>query len=165
VDPADTLFDLLREEGMKAAMIIHGQSEDVVAKFMRLPFQTVGTDGIRGAKPHPRLYGTYPRILGRYVRERRDLTWPDAIRRMTGASAARLGLRDQGLIRAGMRGSITVFDPDRIIDKATYEDPMRDPEGIRYVLVNGQIALENGVETKVLAGRVCSKTWGENGTE
>ncbi len=165
VDPADTLFDLLREEGMKAAMIIHGQSEDVVAKFMRLPFQTVGTDGIRGAKPHPRLYGTYPRILGRYVRERRHLTWPDAIRRMTGAPATRLGLSDQGLIRAGMRGSIAVFDPERIIDRATYEDPMRDPEGIRYVLVNGQIALENGVETRVLAGRVCSKTWGENGTE
>ncbi len=161
VEPAEALFDLLLEEGMKAAMIIHSQSEEVVAKFIRLPFQTFGTDGIRGAKPHPRLYGTYPRALGRFVREMRHMSWPDTIRRMTGASAKRLGLSDQGLIRTGMRGSITVFDPERIIDRATYEEPTRDPEGISYVLVNGQIALENGRETKVLAGRVCSKTWRE----
>jgi len=98
-------------------------------------------------------------VLGRYVRERGLLTWPEAIRRMTGAPAKRLGLQDQGLIAEGRRGSITVFDPERIIDRATYEEPTRDPEGIRYVLVNGQIALENGVETGVLAGRVCSRTW------
>jgi N-acyl-D-amino-acid deacylase len=160
-EPSDALFDLLLEAGMKAAMIIHSQSEEVVAKFIRLPFQTFGTDGIRGAKPHPRLYGTYPRALGRYVREKRHMTWPDTIRRMTGASARRLGLTDQGLIRVGMRGSITVFDPERIVDRATFEEPTRDPEGIRYVLVNGQIALEGGRETKVLAGRVCSQTWQE----
>lgn len=161
-EPADALFDLLAEEGMKVTMIVHAQSEEVVAAFMRLPFQTVGTDGIRGTKPHPRLYGTYPRILGRYVREMRHLTWPDAIRRMTGASAKRLGVTDQGAIRIGMRGSITAFDPERIIDRATYEDPMRDPEGIRYVLVNGQVALEDGRETRVLAGRVCSQGWRED---
>lgn len=160
-EPADTLFDLLLEEGMKAAMIVHSQSEEVVVKFMRLPFQTVGTDGIRGGKPHPRLHGTYPRVLGRYVREQRILTWPEAIRRMTGAPAKRLGVGDQGLITVGRRGSITAFDPERIIDRATYEEPTRDPEGIRYVLVNGQIALESGVETGVLAGRVCSKAWQE----
>ncbi len=159
VEPADALFDLLLEEGMKAAMIVHSQSEEVVAKFIRLPFQTFGTDGIRGAKPHPRLYGTYPRALGRFVREMRHMTWSDTIRRMTGAPAKRLGLSDQGLIRVGMRGSITVFDPEHIIDRATYEEPTQDPAGIRYVLVNGQIALEGGRETKVLAGRVCSKTW------
>lgn len=160
-EPCEVLFDLLLEEQMKVAMIVHSQSEEVVEKYMRLPFHTVGTDGIRGAKPHPRLYGTFPRVLGRYVRERRILTWPEAIRRMTGAPARRLGLRDQGLIRVGMRGSITVFDPERIIDRATYEEPTRDPEGIRYVLVNGQIALEDGIETGVLAGRVCSRTWQE----
>ncbi len=159
VEAADALFDLLLEEGMKVAMIVHSQSEEVVAKFIRLPFQTFGTDGIRGAKPHPRLYGTYPRALGRYVREMRHLTWPDTIRRMTGAPAKRLGLTDQGLIRTDMRGSITVFDPERIIDRATFEEPTRDPEGIRYVLVNGRVTLEHGTETKVLAGRVCSKTW------
>jgi len=161
VAPADALFDLLLEERMKVTMIVHHQSEAVVQKFLRLPFQTFGTDGIRGTKPHPRLYGTFPRALGYYVREKGVMTWADAIRRMTGAAAARLGLGDQGLIRRGMRASITVFDPDRIIDRATYDDPIRDPEGIRYVLVNGQIALENGRETKVLAGRVCSKTWKE----
>ena len=162
VEPSDALFDLLLEEAMKVAMIVHSQSEEIVVKFMRLPFHTVGTDGIRGAKPHPRLYGTYPRVLGRYVRERRVLTWREAIFHMTGAAAKRLALSDQGLIRAGMRGSITVFDPDQITDCATYEEPTRDPEGIRYVLVNGQIALENGVETGVLSGRVCGRTWHED---
>ena len=161
VAPADALFNLLLEERMKVTMIVHHQSEAVVQKFIQLPFQTFGTDGIRGTKPHPRLYGTFPRALGHYVREKGVMTWADAIRRMTGAAAARLGLSDQGLIRQGMRASITVFDPDRIIDRATYDDPIQDPEGIRYVLVNGQIALEDGRETKVLAGRVCSKTWKE----
>lgn len=161
VEPAEALFTLLLEEAMKVTMIIHHQSEAVVEKYIRLPFQTFGTDGIRGTKPHPRLYGTFPRALGRYVREKRLMTWADAIHRMTGAAARRLGLRDQGLIRVGMRGSITVFDPERIIDRATYEEPTRDPEGIRYVLVNGQIALEDGRETGVLAGRVCSQTWRE----
>jgi N-acyl-D-amino-acid deacylase len=158
-EPSAALFDLLLEEGMKVAMIVHSQSEDVVVKFMRLPFMTVGTDGVRGAKPHPRLYGTYPRILGRYVREQRNLTWPEAIHRMTGAAASRLGVSDQGLLRAGMRGSITVFDPERVMDRATYEEPTRNPEGIRYVLVNGQMVLDNGTETGILAGRVCSQTW------
>ena len=158
-EPAETLFDLLLEEGMKVTMIVHHQSEDVVRKYIRLPFQTFSTDGIRGTRPHPRLYGTFPRALGRYVREQRLMTWADAIRRMTGAAAKRLGLADQGLIQAGMRASITVFDPDRIIDRATYDDPVQDPEGIRYVLVNGQIVLEDGRETRVLPGRVCSQTW------
>ena len=160
--PAEVVFNLLLEEGMKVTMIVHHQSEEVVEKYIRLPFQTFGTDGISGTKPHPRLYGTFPRALGRYVREKQLMTWADTIRRMTGAAAKRLGLRDQGLIREGMRGSITVFDPARIIDRATYEDPMRDSEGIRYVLVNGQIALEDGRETRILAGRVCSRTWRED---
>jgi N-acyl-D-amino-acid deacylase len=147
---------------MKVTMIIHHQSETVVEKYIRLPFLTFGTDGIRGTKPHPRLHGTFPRVLGRYVREKRIMTWADATHRMTGAAAKRLGLRDQGLIRVGMRGSITAFDPERILDRATYDEPMRDPDGIRYVLVNGQIALEDGRETRILAGRVCSQTWGAN---
>jgi N-acyl-D-aspartate/D-glutamate deacylase len=78
---------------------------------------------------------------------------------MTGAPARRLRLTDQGLLRPGYRASLTVFDPERIIDRATYEEPTRDPEGIRYVFVNGQLALEGGKETGALAGRVCSPTW------
>jgi N-acyl-D-amino-acid deacylase len=160
-EPADGLFDLLLDEGLKVTMIVHSQSEAVVERYLRLPFQTFSTDGIRGTKPHPRLHGTFPRALGRYVRERGCTSWADAIRRMTGAPARRLRLTDQGLIRAGGRASIVAFDPERIIDRATYEDPTRDPEGIRYVLVNGQIALEDGVETTALAGRVCGRTWNE----
>ena len=159
VEPDDALFDLLRDEGMQVTMIVHHQSEEVVQQYIRQPFQTFCTDGIRGAKPHPRLHGTFPRALGRYVRELGLMSWADAIHRMTGAPAKRLGLRDQGLVRVGMRGSIAVFDPARIIDRATYDDPKCDPEGIRFVLVNGQIALEDGRETGVLAGRVCSQTW------
>jgi N-acyl-D-amino-acid deacylase len=158
-EPADALFDLLRDEGMKVTMIVHHQSEEVVRQYIRQPFQTFCTDGIRGVKPHPRLHGTFPRALGRYVREQGLMSWSDAIRRMTGAPAARLGLTDQGLVRAGMRGSLTVFDPERIIDRATYDEPTRDPEGMRFVLVNGQIALEDGRETGVLAGRVCGRSW------
>ncbi len=159
VEPVEALFDLLAEERLHATMIIHSQSGEVVARFMRLPFQTFGTDGFRGIKPHPRLYGTFPRVLGRYVREMGHLTWADAIRRMTGAAAARLGVKDQGVIRTGMRASLTVFDPARINDRATFEEPAQDPEGIRYVVVNGQVALDDGRETRILAGRVCGPNW------
>jgi N-acyl-D-amino-acid deacylase len=158
-EPADILLDLLLEEGMKVTMIVHHQSEGVMERYIRLPFQTFCTDGIRGARPHPRLHGTFPRALGRYVREKRLMSWADAIHRMTGAPARRLGVEDQGALQVGKRASVTVFDPDRIIDRATYDDPTRGPEGIRMVLVNGQIALEEGQETGVLAGRVCSRTW------
>jgi N-acyl-D-aspartate/D-glutamate deacylase len=144
---------------MKVTMIVHHQSEGVMERYIRLPFQTFCTDGIRGARPHPRLHGTFPRALGRYVREKRLMSWADAIHRMTGAPARRLGVEDQGALQVGKRASVTVFDPDRIIDRATYDDPTRGPEGIRMVLVNGQIALEEGQETGVLAGRVCSRTW------
>jgi N-acyl-D-amino-acid deacylase len=159
VEPAEALFDLLLDEGLKVTMIVHHQSEEVMRKYIRLPFQTFCTDGIQGARPHPRLYGTFPRVLGRYVRELGLMSWAEAIRRMTGAPARRLGLADQGLVRTGMRASLTVFDPARIIDRSTYEDPKRDPEGIRAVLVNGQIALEEGREMGVPAGRVCGRSW------
>jgi N-acyl-D-amino-acid deacylase len=159
IEPVEALFDVLAEERLNATMVIHSQSEEVVARFMRLPYQTFGTDGFRGIKPHPRLHGTFPRVLGKYVRESGHLTWADAIRRMTGAAAARLGVKDQGLIRTGMRASITVFDPTTVSDRSTFADPTQDPEGIRYVVVNGHIALDGGQETKVLAGRVCGPNW------
>jgi N-acyl-D-aspartate/D-glutamate deacylase len=108
---------------------------------------------LAGSKSHPRGWGTYPRILGRYVREERLLSLETAIHKMTGAPAARVGLRDRGLIRAGMFADITVFDPNKVMDRATFEMPNQYPAGIEYVLVNGDISVEKGQRTAALGGR------------
>ena len=113
------------------------------------------TDGpLAGSKSHPRGWGSYPRILGRYVRDEKLLSLETAIHKMTGAPAARVGLRDRGLIREGMFADITVFDPGKVIDRATFEMPNQYPAGIEYVLVNGQISVDKGQRTAALAGRV-----------
>lgn len=156
------LFDLLLEEEGQATMVIFSMDEDDVRRVMTHPSQMVGTDslsvapyGIMSAgKPHPRFYGTYPRILGRYVREEGVLTLEDAIRRMTSLPAQRFRLKNRGMIMEGMWADITIFDSDTIIDKATYDDPHRYPEGIEYVLVNGHIVLERGKNTGIHAGKV-----------
>ena len=105
-------------------------------------------------KPHPRAYGTFPRVLGKYVREEKVLTLENAVFKMTGMTATRLGLTDRGLIRPGMKADITVFDPDTIIDKATFEEPNQYPVGIEYVMINGVMVVENGDSTGEIAGRV-----------
>ena len=101
-----------------------------------------GTDGIHGGKCHPRLYGTFPRVLGKYAREEKVLPLELAIKKMTSNSADRLGLSDRGRIAAGKRADIVVFDPETIIDRATYDDPTQYPEGVKYVIVGGEIVLE-----------------------
>ena len=116
----------------------------------------VGSDGIpdlRG-RPHPRLFGTFPRILARYVRDRGVLSLPEAVRRMTSVSAATFGLVNRGIIREGYWAELVLFDPDTVQDTATYDDPKQTPEGIDLVVVNGQIALERGQQTGVGAGRM-----------
>ncbi|RLI44704.1 hypothetical protein DRO61_11840 [Candidatus Bathyarchaeota archaeon] len=137
-------------------------NEDDIRRVMTHPSQMVGSDSwsvaphgiMSGGKPHPRFYGTYPRILGKYVREEEVLTIEDAIRRMTSLPAQRFRLKDRGLIMEGMWADITIFDRERIIDRASYDDPHKYPEGIEYVLVNGQIVLERGKNTGVHAGKV-----------
>ncbi len=104
--------------------------------------------------PHPRSFGTFPRVLGVYVRERGLLRLEDAVRKMTSLNAAKLGLPDRGLLRPGAFADVTVFDPARVIDRATFDNPFQYGEGIEYVLVNGTLVLEKGKHTGKRPGRV-----------
>ncbi|MFA1820903.1 amidohydrolase family protein [Virgibacillus oceani] len=152
--PEDAAFDLLLEEEANITMIAHWGDEEDIIYGMQHPLQIVGSDGIFGGKPHPRLYGTYPRVLGEYVRKKAALSLPEAIRRMTGAPAQLLRLHDRGLLREGYKADIVIFDPKTVKDHATYEEPLREPEGIKHVLVNGQVAVEDSQYTGETAGAV-----------
>jgi N-acyl-D-aspartate/D-glutamate deacylase len=114
----------------------------------------IGTDGVMiGAKPAPRTYGTYPRVLGQFVREERLLGLEEAVNRMTGAPAARLGLRDRGLLADGFAADLVLFDPVTVRTPATYDEPRRYPEGIPFVIVNGQVVVDGGEHTGATPGR------------
>ena len=136
-------------------------SEDDMRAAMRAPFVSFCTDSgaraqdgpLAGAKSHPRGWGSYPRILGRYVRELNLLTLEQAVHKMSGMPAARVGLKDRGQLRDGMFADITIFDPQKVIDRATFEAPNQHPDGIKYVIVNGQISVDDGKRTPALAGR------------
>ncbi len=161
-DPLDALFDLILADHGQTGAIYFIMSEGDMRAAMRAPFVSFCTDSgarandgpLAGSKSHPRGWGSYPRILGRYVRDERLLTLSQAINKMTGLPAARVGLRDRGLLRGGMFADITIFDPQRVIDRATFEVPNQHPDGIKYVIVNGQISVDNGQRTPTLAGRV-----------
>jgi N-acyl-D-amino-acid deacylase len=161
-DPLDTLFDLILADHGQTGAIYFMMSEEDMRAAMRAPFVSFCTDSgarandgpLAGSKSHPRGWGSYPRILGRYVRDERLLTLAQAIRKMTGLPAARVGLRDRGLLRSGFYADLTIFDPQRVLDRATFEMPNQHPEGIKYVVVNGQISVDDGQRTPVLAGRV-----------
>jgi dihydroorotase/N-acyl-D-amino-acid deacylase len=160
-DPLDALFDLVLADHGQTGAIYFMMSEDDMRAAMRAPFVSFCTDSgarandgpLAGAKSHPRGWGSYPRILGRYVRDQRLLTLAQAIHKMTGLPAARVGLHDRGLLRAGSYADITIFDPKTVIDRATFEIPNQHPEGIKYVIVNGQISVDDGKRTPALAGR------------
>ncbi|HEX7296884.1 MAG TPA: D-aminoacylase [Pyrinomonadaceae bacterium] len=161
-DPLDALFDLLLADHAQTSAIYFMMSEADMNAAMRAPFVSFCTDSgaratdgpLAGSKSHPRGWGSYPRILGRYVREQKLLSLESAIHKMTGAPAARVGIRDRGLLKSGLFADIAIFDPARVIDRATFEMPNQYPEGIQFVLVNGQIAVDAGQRTPVLAGRV-----------
>ncbi|HET9533286.1 MAG TPA: amidohydrolase family protein, partial [Blastocatellia bacterium] len=148
----DFAFDLLLEERMGVGMISFSQSEDVVKKIMRQPFVNVCTDGLLGGKPHPRAYGTYPRILGRYVREQSLISLEEAVRKMTRLAAETFRLRGYGVIETGARANLVVFDEERVADRATFEQSRQYPEGIEFVIVGGQIALEGDRQTDAGSG-------------
>jgi dihydroorotase/N-acyl-D-amino-acid deacylase len=161
-EPLDALFDLILADRAQTGAIYFMMSEEDMRAAMRAPFVSFCTDSgarandgpLAGAKSHPRGWGSYPRILGRYVREAGVLTLEEAVHKMTGMPAARVGMSDRGLLREGMFADITVFDPQSVIDRATFEMPNQYPEGIRYVLVNGQISVDDGKRASALAGRV-----------
>ena len=138
--------------------IFHAISEEDIVRILKYPQTMIASDGevpvFGRANPHPRSYGTFARVLGVYVREQRVITLEDAIRKMTSLPAARLRLADRGILRPGMKADIAVFDPTTVRDTATYEKPHAYAEGVSVVIVNGQIAFENGQMTAARPGRV-----------
>ena len=161
-DPLDALFDfIIADHGQTGAIFFMMKESDMQAA-LKSPFVSICTDNgaratdgpLAGSKSHPRGWGTYPRILGRYVRDQHLMPLEFAIHKMTGLPAANLGLKNRGLIREGYFADITIFDPKTVIDRATFEEPNQYPVGINFVIVNGQIEVDNGQRTPALAGRV-----------
>src|SRR6266404_7238917 len=141
---ANFALDLLAQERMGVGMISFSQSEEVVQKIMGEPYVNVCTDGLLGGKPHPRAYGTYPRILGRYVRELNVLTLEGAVRKTSSLAAETFNLARYGRVEEGAQANIVVFDPQRVIDRATFEDSKQYPVGIEHVIVEGEVVIRYG---------------------
>ena len=154
----DTICDLLIEERLEVAFVARTGNPDNVRTIMTHPAQMVGSDGLMtGEMPNPRTYGTFPYLLGQAV-EQGTLRLEDAVHKMTGASARRLGLRDRGVLRDGAKADVVVFDPERVRAQATFEDPKQLATGIEYVFVNGSLVWEQGRHTGVLPGRALRKS-------
>ena len=158
----DALFDLLiNNEGSVPTVYFH-HSEDDMRYALKQPFVSVGSDGtavktegpLAAGNPHPRYYGTFPRVLGRYVRDEKVISLEEAVRKMTSANAAKAFQYDRGLLRPGQWADITVFNADTIIDHATYEKPHQYSTGVEYVIVNGQVVLEHGRHTGAHPGAI-----------
>ena len=165
MDPLDAFLHLIDTQDNQVEVVVFNRDEDDVRYFLTHPLAMIGSDGSSispegealASKPHPRFYGTYPRILGRYCRDEHIMPLSEAIRKMTGAPAARLGLKDRGLLRAGLKADVVVFDPATVADRATFDDPHQFPDGFEYVIVNGQIAVTPDGHTGALAGRVLAR--------
>jgi N-acyl-D-aspartate/D-glutamate deacylase len=160
-DPLDILFDLLIEEqGSVPTVFAHHDEKDMNLAMVQ-PWCSIGSDGsayategaLRRGNPHPRNFGTFPRVLGLYVRERGLLRLEDAVRKMTSLNAAKIGLEKRGMLRVGNFADIAVFDPEKVIDRSTYTSPFQYSEGIEYVVVNGQVVLDRGKHTGAMPGR------------
>lgn len=160
LEPADAAMDLLAESDCSFVCFV--MSDEDVELIMQHPAVMVGTDGyalaaygpLSSGHPHPRSFGTHPRILGHHVREKRTLGLENAIRKMTSCPAQRLGLSDRGLLKPGLCADVVLFDPDTIIDTATFENPQQYPKGIMHVIVNGTVVVENGKHQNVYPGQV-----------
>ena len=163
--PMDAMFDLLIMEDTQVPSVMFGLHEDDVRRVMQSPLGMVGSDGSAIApegvwadmKPHPRYYGTFPRVLGHYVREEGVISLQEAVRKMTSAPAQKMGFKDRGVLREGYRADVTVFDPDEVKDEATFTDPHRYASGIPYVLVNGVPVILDGEPTGALPGKTLRK--------
>jgi N-acyl-D-amino-acid deacylase len=160
-DPYDVAIGLLQRSGGDVGMVGFAMSEENIERFLAHPMAMVCSDGgafateglARRGHPHPRSLGSFPRVLGRYVRERRALTLEDAVRKMSAVPASRVRLTDRGMLREGFAGDVVVFDPAAVTDRATFADPFRYPDGIRAVVVNGVVALRDGQRAERRAGR------------
>jgi len=160
--PADAMMDLVLEERAGVSMIVFSQSEDNVATALGYAHSMIGSDslslhagpGPHPGRPHPRSYGTFPRVLGVYCREKRLFSWETAVRKMTGMPAAKLGFKRRGLVGPGFAADLAVFDPAIVSDRATFADPHRHPIGIPYVVVNGRLVVDGSRFNALPAGRV-----------
>jgi N-acyl-D-amino-acid deacylase len=156
VATADMVIDLQLKGGCSA--IFHAYDEPDVERLLQSPFGMIGSDGSLtkpgDGAPHPRAFGTYPRVLGHYVRERRVVSLEEAVRKMTSFPAARLGLQDRGLLKAGLAADLTVFDAATVADRATFTDPHHYSVGVRYVVINGELTVKDGAHTGARGGRV-----------
>ena len=153
---ADLVMEIVERGGARA--VYHAMTEEDVERIMRHPATAIGSDGgisvFGESVPHPREYGTFARVLGRYVRERGVLTLEEAVRKMSGATARRIGLRDRGLLQEGFHADIAVFDAGRVRDVATFAEPHQYAEGVVFVLVNGILVVDGGEHTGARPGRV-----------
>jgi N-acyl-D-amino-acid deacylase len=160
-DLLDELLDVLIDQDGSVPTVFAHHTEEDMQFALRQPWCSVGSDGsayatsgpLKRGNPHPRNFGTFPRVLGVYVREQHLLTLEDAIRKMTSLNAAKIGLQDRGTLRVGAFGDITLLDEGRVIDRSTYTEPFQYPEGIEYVLVNGQVVFDRGKHTGARPGR------------
>jgi len=161
-DPMDALFDLLIEDNAFTNVAVFGMSEPDVALALQQPWVAIDNDssgaspeGILGQEhPHPRAYGTFPRILRKYVREEKKLTLEDAIRKFSALPAQRMRLADRGVLKAGMWADVVIFDPASVRDMADFENPNQLSQGMEFVLVNGVPVIEQGKMTGALPGKV-----------
>jgi dihydroorotase/N-acyl-D-amino-acid deacylase len=155
-DAAEATMWLVEQGGCQG--IFHAMSDEDVQRILAHPTTMVASDGevptFGRANPHPRSYGTFARVLGTYVRDKKTLTLEEAVRKMTSFPAARLGLQDRGVLRVGMKADIAVFDPMKVRDTATFEKPHAYAEGFSHVIVNGQVVFQNGEMTAARPGRV-----------
>ncbi|MCE9531919.1 MAG: D-aminoacylase [Planctomycetes bacterium] len=160
-DALDILCEILIETGGSIPTVYAHHTEKDMTLAMSQPWCSIGSDGsayaidgaLRRGNPHPRNFGTFPRVLGLYCRERKLLTLEEAVRKMTSLNAAKLGIMDRGLLRSGTFADVTIFDQAKVIDKSTYTDPFHYNEGIEYVIVNGQVVLEKGKHTGATPGK------------
>ncbi|MEM4937857.1 MAG: amidohydrolase family protein [Sulfolobales archaeon] len=149
VDPVEAVVKLLIDDNLATRIVGFTMNPEEVDEVISHPPVAIGSDGsitkFGVGKPHPRSYGTFPRVIARYVKEKKTLSLPEAVRKMTSPPARKLGVWDRGLIRPGLKADIVVFDYYTIEDTATYTDPHRYPRGIKYVIVNGRVIVEDGV--------------------
>lgn len=165
LEPYEFIKRLLIDEQGRAGMIVFGMSEDHLKQILTHPLVSIGSDGasiapygpLSKGKPHPRNYGTFARVLGRYVRDEKVVSLEEMIRKMTSMPAEHIGLHKRGLIKTGWAADLVVFNPDEIEDLATWTEPARYPQGIAHVLVNGVLVVEEGQHTKALSGKILKK--------
>ncbi len=153
-DPFEATFDLLLQEENAVGMVDFYGTEEHIVRFLKRPEQNVCTDGLLGGKPHPRVFGSFPRVLGKYVREQKVLTLEEAVHKMTGKTASVFGMKERGLVREGYFADLVLFDPLTVIDRGTFIDPIQYPEGIVAVLINGELAVDRGIPQWNRGGKV-----------